>query len=282
MAKTKTSTSSKGYVTGFCAGEWHEGPAPLVGNQGQPLPRCKGLFETMSGGSKKTIICGCACHATITSMYETAGLPREWPEAIWTEDEIKRRREQGDAYDPSVLVECVEASRRRAVLELAEEDKAPVPVLADRPKDEIKTVEGILPPNPFVEDPTKRDAGYRPKGQLNFDVKIACDGFFLGAHPDIGVLNCTRIAALVDPKMPPSTGAITNILRRWQRYGFAVIEEGPLRFVTYTKAGIQLGYDELERSYKAEASNVAGVEARQKAKKNAEILRTAIRPRRRS
>ncbi|MEU4066700.1 hypothetical protein AB0F25_30680 [Streptomyces wedmorensis] len=238
------------------------------------------MFTTKAGSVTKVILCGCDCHTEITSMYEVAGIPREWPEGIWTPEEMKLRRENGDALDPEILRECIEASRSKAVIELVEEDKAPVPVLADR-TEEVKTLDGILPPNPFVEDPNKREAGYRPRGQLNFDVKIACDGYFLGAYPDIEVLNCTKIAQLIDPQSPPSTGAITNVLRRWSKYGFAVIEEAPLRFVTYTQAGLRLGYDELERNYKAGESNRSSTISRQKARAQADLLRTGIRSPRR-
>lgn len=278
MATKKTTKSGTVHRTGFCNSGWHEGPAPLS-KGGQPIPRCKGLFETQSGGIKQVFTCGCECHAAITEMYETAGIPRVWNETIWTSEEMRQRRELGLAYDPAIVQACIDASRKKSVLELTEEHREPAPKLPEiLEKDEVKTLDGILPPNPFIEDPSRRDAGYRPRGQLNFDVKIACDGWHLGAHPHIDVLNCTQISLLIDPNMPPSTGAITNILRRWATYGFAEIGEGPLRFVAYTKAGIEFGYDELARNHKAGVSNTTTAARAAKAKAQADQLRTAIRP----
>lgn len=240
------------YITGWCSSGWCEGVQTIAGRDGKPTPRCKGLFESEVAGRKKELICDCDCHRRITEMYETAGLPREWPPSQWSEEDMKLRREAGEVFDYKVLAECIDVSRRRTILELDAEATEPVPTLAER--EEVTSLDGVLPPHPHIEDPRRRDAGYRPKNQLLFDVKIAVDTWVLGAHPHIKMLNTMAIARLVNPKMPPSTGAITNILRRWERVGFANIGEGPLRFLSYTKAGVERGFDALEESYKATAA----------------------------
>lgn len=237
------------YITGWCHSGWCEGVQAIPGREGKPTPRCKGLLETEAAGRKKELICGCGCHAQITEMYETAGLPREWPTTQWSDEDMKLRRELGEVFDYDLLRECIDDARRRTVLELDEEATEPVPTLSQR--EVVTTLDGVLPPHPHVEDPKRRDAGYRPRNQLLFDVKIAVDTWVLGAHPQFEVLNTSSIALLVNPQMPPSTGAITNILRRWERVGFANIGEGPLRFLSYTRAGIEHGFDMLESSYKA-------------------------------
>lgn len=245
------------YVTGWCQNGWCEGVADVPGRKGLPTPRCKGLYESQAAGKKVETICAHDCHKSITEMYETAGIPREWPMSQWSEEDMRLRRESGDLYDPRVLEACLEDSRRRSVVVLDEQALTPVPTLAER--EVVTTLEDILPPNPYVGDPSRRDAGYRPKGQLLFDVKIAVDGWVLGAHPHIPVLNTSSIASLVNEKMPPSTGAITNILQRWRQVGFANIEERPWRFLSYTEIGVKMGFDELAASYKAGIASEAAV-----------------------
>lgn len=246
--KTKAERPAQ-HITGWCHNGWCEGVADIPGRKGLPTPRCKGLYESRTGGKKVEMICAHDCHKAITEMYETAGLPREWPLSQWSEEDMRLRRESGELYDPKILQECIDTARRHKAVELTEDSAEPVPTLAER--EVITTLEGILPPNPHVEDPSRRDAGYRPKNQLLFDVKIAVDGWVLGAHPHIPVLNTSAIASLVSEKMPPSTGAITNILRRWQRVGFANVGEGPWRFLSYTTAGVEHGFDALEANYKS-------------------------------
>ncbi|MFD5451633.1 MULTISPECIES: hypothetical protein [Streptomyces] len=259
QAKQQTPAAPRGkkvpYITGWCQNGWCEGVAVIPGREGKPTPRCKGLYETNSGGTRRETICDHDCHKAITEMYDTAGLPREWPTSQWTAGDEKLRRESGEIYDPKILEECIDASRRRSILVLDEDAMTPAPTLAERA--EPQPVGGVLPPHPHVEDPRKREAGYRPRNQLLYDVKIAVDMWVIGGFPEIEVLNTSAIASLVNEKMPPSTGAITNILRRWERVGFANIGEKPLRFLSYTKVGVEQGFDALEASYKATAASQA-------------------------
>jgi hypothetical protein len=241
------------YLTGWCHSGWCEGIQEIPGRKGIPTPRCKGLYESQAAGRRVEMICGCSCHKRITEMYEIAGLPREWPTSQWSEEDMKLRRERGEVFDYDILNQCIEDSRRHKAVDLEEDAVEPVPTLQER--EEVKSLDGVLPPHPHVEDPKRRDAGYRPKGQLLFDTKIAVDTWVLGAYPHIKVLNCSAIATLINEKMPPSTGAITNILRRWERVGFAHIGEGPLQFLRYTKAGVEHGFDALEENYKALVSS---------------------------
>lgn len=252
-------------LSGNCNLGWCEGKKVIPGREGKITPRCKGLTISEVAGKPYEIMCTCQCHAAITEMYEMAGIPREWPDSIWTADDQKKRIEEGLVFDPTVLYECIAESRLRPTFDLDEDATDSVPTLAER--DTVDTLEGVLPPNPSVEeDPDKRDGSYRQKGRLVLDVKIVCDQWVLGAHPDIEQLKPGEIARLIDPQRPPSTGAITNVLRKWSEMGFARIGEKPWRFEAYTKAGIEHGFDALHERLKAQNSNRARAATRERRK----------------
>lgn len=85
----------------------------------------------------------------------------------------------------------------------------------------------------------------RKSGQLEREVKEVCDRYTLGLLPDVDQLTTSEIASAINGDNPPSTGAITNVLKRWAEVGFAVHETGPHRFGGYTPEGIELGIAEL-------------------------------------
>jgi hypothetical protein len=65
-----------------------------------------------------------------------------------------------------------------------------------------------------------------------------------------------RLAAEVAKAFPgagaaPSTGAISDTLRRWREYGFAVVSEGPLSFDGFTPEAKTVGLAGLKEQYRA-------------------------------
>lgn len=94
------------------------------------------------------------------------------------------------------------------------------------------------------EDTTKQ-GNTRVARQLEREVKEVCDMYTLGLMPDVIMLTTSEIAKAISVDNPPSTGAITNVLKRWHEVGFAVHETGPHRFGGYTAEGIQLGVNKL-------------------------------------
>lgn len=47
-----------------------------------------------------------------------------------------------------------------------------------------------------------------------------------------------------------STAAIFKVFRHWQELGYAIIEENPVRFVSLTEQGFEIGLEELKRRKK--------------------------------
>jgi hypothetical protein len=81
----------------------------------------------------------------------------------------------------------------------------------------------------------------RKAGQLEREVKEVCDKFTIGLMVDVIELTVTEIARAINVDNPPSTGAITNVLKRWAEVGFAVHQTEPHRFGGYTAEGIEQG-----------------------------------------
>jgi hypothetical protein len=131
---------------------------------------------------------------------------------------------------------------------------------------------GILPPNPdYVESgrrasnsvseeqalatglkhmglslregvaPEVESKNLRKAGQLEREVKEVCDKYTIGLMVEVTELTVTEIARAINVDNPPSTGAITNVLKRWSEVGFAVHQTGPHRFGGYTPEGIEQG-----------------------------------------
>lgn len=103
--------------------------------------------------------------------------------------------------------------------------------------------------------PAKKAAASEPvsrrklgdKGHLQKDVKKITDKFTEGTLviPDGKPLTPHRIAKLVQDmnkaSEPPSTGAVTAVLKRWEESGFATMNPKPFSFKKYTPKGIKLG-----------------------------------------
>lgn len=85
----------------------------------------------------------------------------------------------------------------------------------------------------------------RTSGQLEREVKEVCDLYTIGLMPEVFQLTASKIAKAIDSDNPPSTGAITNVLKRWDEVGFAVHATKPHRFDGYTPKGIELGVERL-------------------------------------
>ena len=92
----------------------------------------------------------------------------------------------------------------------------------------------------------------RPRGWLEVDVKKVTDQFVTG---EIKVENGQfltphRISRLVQSldslPEPPSTGAVSAVLNRWVKLGFAQTNDKPYAFVDYTQAGREHGLTALK------------------------------------
>jgi hypothetical protein len=113
----------------------------------------------------------------------------------------------------------------------------------------------------------------RGNGALETQIKAVTDAY-TQSKIDIGDVPLTpyRIAKLVDDRFggdtKTSTGAVTECLKRWRDYGFAVLASGdntPMAFDHYTDDARQYGLKALKERYRA-ANKAAKAEAKATAK----------------
>lgn len=104
---------------------------------------------------------------------------------------------------------------------------------------------------------TQSGAPKRERGGLELDVKSVTDAYVAGEIDLEGKpLTPHRIAALIgsrDEVSPPSTGAVSNIVRRWGEIGFALVNDSPLAFKKYTAKGEKDGLDAVKAKAKEKA-----------------------------
>lgn len=94
----------------------------------------------------------------------------------------------------------------------------------------------------------------RPRGWLEHDLKLVTDMFVTGQIQTNGEwLTPHRLTRLIQEtgslEEAPSAGACANVLKRWNEYGFAIVNERPLAFVDYTEKGREIGLEELKAQY---------------------------------
>lgn len=240
--------------TGFCSNGFCEGRkinAQIP--EDKPTPRCKGRFVHQHGVHKVTY-CPCDCHDEVTEMYTMAGRERVWPASI---HQTPRDLDLADRERSKYVFASIQT---KPVITLPDNADAKAETIT---MEEAMSMSGggvddntprlklIIPPNPKVPQQDRFASG-RPPGQLELEVKLVCDGLILGTAATTDMeLRPVTISRLIDADSPPSTGAVTNILRAWGTIGFAKIEEGPVRFCGYTVAGIELGIEPLRERYKA-------------------------------
>jgi hypothetical protein len=97
----------------------------------------------------------------------------------------------------------------------------------------------------------------RARGRLEELVREVCDGIADGSivEPEGRPWTPHRLAKLVVDRFPgsgapPSTGAISDTLRRWKEVGFANIDEGPVSFVSFTEGARTEGLTALKAAHR--------------------------------
>lgn len=243
--------------SGFCSNGFCEGRKITVKvPEGKPTPRCKGRF-THKIGMHKVTYCPCDCHDEVTELYTMTGVERVWPASLYqtAQDQDKWDKERAQYVFASIQSKPVIVLPKNA--DVTAETVTVEEALGSASEDEGESVEGkpliklLIPPSPVVPIQERAIRG-RPPGQLELEVKLICDAMILGvAATTDRELKPVTISRLIDANNPPSTGAVTNILRGWARIGFATIKEEPVRFVGYTNAGIELGIEPLREREKA-------------------------------
>lgn len=248
MAASPTG-SGKVDKTGACYDGYHEMSFSEDGMT--PKMICRGIIP-ISSGPKREFVCKCECHANITALFEMTGVERVWPDSMYSPQRRAMQEERRRAWG---LDEILRGGEAHKVIRLPDNPDAPAEIVtidqiieAGAPAD-ISSQLPPHPPQPVAKPDTQRKG--RPPGMLEFEAKLVCDQFALGLVPadPSGGIGAMKISRLIDPVNPPSTGAVTNILRVWRDIGFANIGEGPWRFESYTRAGVQLGSEALRKKY---------------------------------
>lgn len=122
---------------------------------------------------------------------------------------------------------------------------------------EVLATAGLDKPPAATAPPA--DKNRRGNGALETQIKAVTDAY-TQSKIDIGDVPLTpyRIAKLVDERFPgeskTSTGAVTECLKRWRDYGFAVLASGddtPMAFDHYTDDAREFGLKALKERYRA-------------------------------
>lgn len=126
--------------------------------------------------------------------------------------------------------------------------EAAAPVVSDEP------AEGGQPTADDAESEKKTKA---PRTDLEPDVKAITDAFVTGEVKleEGQVLTPHRISALVHERRggegkAPSAGAVSAVLERWEKYGFATLGTKPAAFVDYTDAGREKGLTAMKAEHR--------------------------------
>ncbi|URG17426.1 hypothetical protein Mbo2_056 [Rhodococcus phage Mbo2] len=95
----------------------------------------------------------------------------------------------------------------------------------------------------------------RPTGQLELVLdKVVKFVIVNGLGELMTAENLARWAAGADG-FAASSSSVGRILHLWQDIDYAVVEERPLRFVTFTTLGLEVGLDEIHRRIRRKAKS---------------------------
>lgn len=87
----------------------------------------------------------------------------------------------------------------------------------------------------------------RPTGQLELVLDKVVKHVIVTREPLLLTAENLATWAHATDGYPASSGSVGRILRDWSDIGYAVIEEKPLRFCTFTILGMEVGLDEIRR-----------------------------------
>lgn len=133
----------------------------------------------------------------------------------------------------------------------AEEATAADPVALDQALlGSMDNVSDGTEPDLPADDDTRRG-----RGGLEADVREITNAFVQGeiTLPDGALMTPHRISALIESRLgaKASTGATSNVLKRWYDIGFCAVNEKPLAFIDYTDAARLEGLTALKAKAKA-------------------------------
>lgn len=202
------------YTTGFCNSGLHEGKSP-TSPSGKPMKVCTAVG-----------LCACECHRKIDRMYEMA--------------KVERVVQQNPRYVIAPNVDLTWLLQVREDALIADGSTITRPI--ERPSADVP---GLLE---SARTFTPTGDGYRQRGQLEVEVQRICNRKMAG---EFGFsMTPAKIAELIDPDNPPSSGAIGAVFNRWEKIGYAKIHRKPLYFVTYTVEGLRDGLEAVRQRHR--------------------------------
>lgn len=95
----------------------------------------------------------------------------------------------------------------------------------------------------------------RARGLLAWDVDMICRKFVTDGieMPEGQFLTPYFIAKLIKEEDhledPPSVGAVSNILNKWEKTGYVICRQEPFAFTRYTELGQELGLVEFYEKF---------------------------------
>ena len=166
----------------------------------------------------------------------------------FVEDEETEANGHDEAPEPETKMSTTEAV---ASAELSEDEvvetTAPEAVDAPEADDTVDDTEAA---------PATKSSSQRKRGELETEVKGVTDKFLAGKikMPEDKQLTPHYIALAIEQMYgydePPSTGAVSAVLKRWSQYNYAEFGEEPFHFIGLTAEGQTEGLDNLRTSFK--------------------------------
>jgi len=202
--------------TGLCINGQCEATKPKSPS-GKPMPVCLSWDW-----------CKCKCHKQITDMYQLAGLPREEPD-----QNPDFHPDKGNFIMPAVFADTphnVLSSSNGTGAHTDTSDAVVTPSDALHATLEASLATGLMPAG-VTPTPTGRKA----RGQLEMEVLEVCAEYSRNVF-DWEACTPKNISEEIGKRNaaePPSTGAIVEVFKRWDKLEFAVWDKKPIRLVKF-------------------------------------------------
>jgi hypothetical protein len=217
------------FKTGFCSNGWCEGTKAKTW-KGTPAPTCK-FWET----------CPCDCHDLISKMFAMSDMERIPVD------------ESGYVAEDGGFKRITDADRAQWAAERAARSSG---MASDAPLVIESPAPGIVPPS--IQRTFRPTAsGRAARGELETQINQACAEWLVEQYPwpctPLWISETIGKAAGIKP---PSTGAITAALDKWQKLGYASVARKPVRFTGFTEEGIRLGLEVMKEEHRRKRDQI--------------------------
>lgn len=176
---------------------------------------------------KEYLYCPCECHTNLWLMFEMTGRERVMM--------------NNSTWKPGGNFVMAAEVPSEPILSIPADPNPPAP--------EERAATAIVPAHEQRTFAPTKD-GRAAKGELEMWVKEITDIWVVERDNACTPGYISNEIGRMKGFKPPSTGAITNVIRRWTEIGFGTHEDKPLRFTGYTEAGIKFGLEAMKRRAK--------------------------------